>query len=88
MKSFEEAQEVLKNLNPIANSFLRREAAARLREDWPEGEGLGTSDVSCECISMIRQDDFTSPDHDGSVLRALVEGNPGGTVEQMQGLFA
>jgi len=88
MKSFEEAQQIVMDLDGIANSMLRREATARLLEDWPEGEGLGSSDVSCECIRMVQHNDYVSPNHDGTVLRALVEGNPSGSIEQAQQLFS
>lgn len=88
MKSFEQAQEILKNLDSIARTMLRREATARLLEDWPEGEGLGSSDVSCECIRMIQHDDYQSPNHDGSIMRVLVEANPKGSVEFAQRMFS
>jgi len=31
---------------------IRSVAVARLSQDWPEGEGMGSSDISCALMSL------------------------------------
>lgn len=59
--SYAEAQAILRDLaetRPEDYTKLRRIAAASLEANWPEGEGMGSSDVSCEAISLIQYEDW------------------------------
>lgn len=63
MKTFQEAQAEVRELcrtNPPRYARLRRQAADDLEREMVEwlgedhGEGIGTSDVSCHMIEMVR----------------------------------
>lgn len=59
--SHAEAQAILRNLaetRPDDYRKLRRIAAESLEANWPEGEGMGSSDISCEAISLIQYEDW------------------------------
>lgn len=55
--TFEQAQEVHKHLyenSPAVYPFIRRYAADELSKDWPEDEGMGSSDISIQVTEMLR----------------------------------
>jgi hypothetical protein len=61
VKTFEEAQQELRDLMTedwpryIA---IRHMAAEQLSVDWPEGEGMGSSDISIAAIELMRDPDW------------------------------
>jgi hypothetical protein len=61
MKTFEQAQYEVQNLPAVEWTLLRKAAVARLEDTTPSGQGIGTSDISCEAISMVQADDYSSP---------------------------
>lgn len=55
--TYEQAQEVHKHLHehsPAVYPFIRRYAADELSRDWPEDEGMGSSDISIQVTQMLR----------------------------------
>lgn len=55
--TFEQAHEVHKHLSdhsPAVYPFIRRYAANELEKDWPEGEGMGSSDIAIQVTEMLR----------------------------------
>jgi len=61
LTTFEDAKEKLKKLredNPVMWLAFRVLCSDDLARDWPEGEGLGSSDVSCHMIEVARYTDI------------------------------
>lgn len=61
VKTFEEAQQELRTLRDEDWSryiAIRHMASERLSEDWPEGEGMGSSDISIAAIELMRDPDW------------------------------
>lgn len=57
MLTYEQAREVHKSLSTdkVVYPLMRRFAANHLSENgWPEGEGMGTSDISIALTSLIQ----------------------------------
>lgn len=61
MMSFEEAKQVVQAIRDMDHGkyvVIREIAAEDLSQDWPEGEGMGSSDVSIHLIEMVRRGDI------------------------------
>lgn len=72
--TFEQAQAVHRHLaddevdgGKVVYPFLRSLIVERMLEDWPEGEGMGSSDVSIGVTEALR---FFEVPHIGPIIKA------------------
>lgn len=91
MKTCDEAVAIINDLNDLARQMLRKVATERLVADCDEYGDVGSSDISCEAITMVQNDDFYGPDEDemtADILRSMVQNNPDVSYDSAVEMFA